>query len=417
MPSYSFSSTSTRLVRLGCTVGAALGITLGSALAAPPEPSPFAFYERYIAIDDASAFPSLHRLPNGDLTALIWPLNVHGRTEGSAEAWVSRDHGVRWSRAGVPVPADPGVSRLNVAAGVFEGAIIALVGGFGYSRPPYEEQARFWTRDKLAAISAANKTIPAGVAISKDSGFTWTRQADLTQTGRAGGIGFLIPYGRIEALPDGTLGAMLYGEGVYFYVSRNRGETWQLKGTLDGPTPGLAYSAQYNETTWITLSNGDLYAAARSFPKKELHGGTSLDGFRSVDGGATWTKEQALALPNQIPADLMHLPDGNLLLTYSSRNAGSRAIWFRIGSPDARGWSAPTLLVDLGGSAETQYASDPRYKDMDFAPDGGYPSTVLAADGTFVTVYYVRGVPAHQRYHMGVVRWRLKDGATGAYTR
>jgi hypothetical protein len=32
---------------------------------------------------------------------------------------------------------------------------------------------------------------------------------------------------------------------------------------------------------------------------------------------------------------------------------------------------------------------------------------VLAADGTFVTAYYARGIPAHQRYHMGVVRWRL----------
>jgi hypothetical protein len=40
--------------------------------------------------------------------------------------------------------------------------------------------------------------------------------------------------------------------------------------------------------------------------------------------------------------------------------------------------------------------------------DGGYPSTVLAADGTYVTAYYSRGVPAHQRYHMGVIRWRLR---------
>ncbi len=56
--------------------------------------------------------------------------------------------------------------------------------------------------------------------------------------------------------------------------------------------------------------------------------------------------------------------------------------------------------MDLEGSAESQYEGAPT--------DGGYPSTILAADGTYVTAYYARGVPAHQRYHMGIVRWRLK---------
>jgi hypothetical protein len=59
------------------------------------------------------------------------------------------------------------------------------------------------------------------------------------------------------------------------------------------------------------------------------------------------------------------------------------------------------MLVDLEGSGEFQYPGAPT--------DGGYPSTVLLADGTFVTAYYCRGIPAHQRYHMGVVRWRLKE--------
>ena len=56
------------------------------------------------------------------------------------------------------------------------------------------------------------------------------------------------------------------------------------------------------------------------------------------------------------------------------------------------------MLVDFGESTDHPRAPNPRR-------DGGYPSTVVAADGTLVTAYYTRGVAAHNRYHMGVVRW------------
>ena len=41
--------------------------------------------------------------------------------------------------------------------------------------------------------------------------------------------------------------------------------------------------------------------------------------------------------------------------------------------------------------------------------DGGYPSTVELPDGTLVTAYYSNGIAQHRRYHMGVLRWRLKS--------
>jgi len=386
-------------------------------IAAPPQPSPFSFYERYIGIDGACAWPSLHRLPNGDLSVLVWPLDVHGVVEGSVETWISRDDGLTWQKAGIPVVNETGVSRMNVAAGVIDGNLVALVGGFGHARPPYEANARFWSSDKLNIHRNNNRAIPAVSAISRDSGVTWTQHGELSQTARASGRGYMLPYGRIVELSNGEIGAMLYGDGVYFYTSADKGATWALKGTLDGHLPSARFGGIYNETTWLTLENGELYAVARSFPKAELLEGTVLDGFRSVDKGVTWIKEQSLALPNQIPADLMHMPDGRLLLTYSSRNPGSRGIWFRIGSKDARFWSAPTLLVDLGESTETQYRNNPKHTDSNLSADSGYPSTVLAADGTYVTVYYVRGIPSHQRYHMGVVRWRLPESASTAYTR
>lgn len=401
-------------MRIGMTVNwwrtAALVAALGGVpvLAGPPQPSPFSFYERFIAIDDVCAWPNINALPNGDMAVLIWPRNVHGIVEGAVECWVSRDHGRKWSKAAVPVPNEPGTRRMNVAAGVVDGVLVALVGGFGNSSP-FEEDARFWSKEKIASMRGGRVGLPIIPALSRDSGMTWERQpaADLPPRPVAGGG--TVPYGRIGKLPDGSWGAMTYGEGVTFIVSTDSGRTWQPRGVLAAHRSGTKFLADYNETTWLSLENGDLYAAARSFPLAEHLGGTILDGFRSTDGGRTWTREQALALPNQIPADLMRTPQGSLLLSYSSRNPGSRGIWLRFGSADARSWSAPILLVDLEGSTESQYPNA--------APDGGYPSTVLAADGTYVTAYYSRGVPAHQRYHMGVVRWRLRSGPVTDYTR
>jgi hypothetical protein len=41
-----------------------------------------------------------------------------------------------------------------------------------------------------------------------------------------------------------------------------------------------------------------------------------------------------------------------------------------------------------------------------FTDDGGYPSSAQLADGMIVTAFYAASIPSHQRYHMGVVRWR-----------
>lgn len=366
----------------------------------PPSPSPFSFYERFVAIDDACAWPSLHVLPNGDLSVLIWPHDGHGPNAGAVEAWLSTDHGVKWRKAGVPVPVGRGEARFNVAAGVADGQWVALVGGFD-QRPPYEEGMRFWSSERKAEALKNSRSLPAAAAVSSDSGRTWTQYPEAGFERGPYSDFHLIPYGRVEKLPDGTIGAMLYGDAVFFYVSADRGRSWTRRGIVSPSNPDSRRARRgfHNETTWIVLANGDLFAAARSFPREELMGAQSLDAFRSTDGGVTWKAEPPLALPNQIPADLIRAPDGRLLLTYSSRNPGSRAIWLRFGSPDARHWSQPYLLVDLEGSTESQYPTA--------RADGGYPSTVVAADGTFVTAYYARGIPTHQRYHMGVVRWRI----------
>lgn len=388
------------IVRCLPRVLALASLAFVAAHGAPPAPSPFSFYERFIAIDAVCAWPNLQALPNGELAALIWPHDGHGRSAGAVESWISTDHGVKWRKAGVPVPVTGGEARINHAAGVVDGNLVAVVGGFD-NRPPYEEGMRFWPGEKVAAALGNSRSLPPAAAVSRDSGRTWAQHFN-PGFGRGPYSEYhLIPYGRIARLPDGAMGVMLYGDAVFFYVSQDGGKSWSRRGIVSPPNPDSKRARRgfHNEATWIVLESGDLFAAARSFPDENAFGNQDLDGFRSTDGGVTWKKEQTLTLPNQIPADLMRIPDGRLLLTYSSRNPGSRAIWLRFGSPDARLWSQPYLLVDLEGSTESQHPAA--------RPDGGYPSTVLAADGTYVTAYYSRGIPTHQRYHMGVVRWRL----------
>jgi hypothetical protein len=231
-------------------------------------------------------------------------------------------------------------------------------------------------------------TLTPAAAFSSDSGATWHPFPPLDLPKRPGGRG-LVPYGRIARLADGADGVCLYGDGVYFYASLDGGATWTRRGTV-------VTGNSHNETNWVQLNNGELFAAARTY------GDIRLDGYRSTDGGRTWRAERPLTLARQHPADLLKLSDGRVLLSYASRNSGLYAIWVQMADPEARAWSAPLLLVDLEGSSEFQRTPVP-------SSDGGYPSTVQLADGTFVTAYYSRGVPAHQRYHVGIVRWRLKE--------
>jgi hypothetical protein len=162
--------------------------------------------------------------------------------------------------------------------------------------------------------------------------------------------------------------------GVFFFTSTDGGASWSRRGTI------VAAPLTHNETTWVRLDNGDLFAAVRTY------GDQCLEGFRSNDGGRTWQFERALTMPLQLPGDLLKLPDGRVLLSYGARNRGLYGIWVRMGDPELKAWSAPMLLVDFEGASEFQQSPVP-------SSDGGYPSTVQLQDGTFVTAYYSRGVP------------------------
>lgn len=364
-----------KAVLVGCL------ITGGLLSAQTPPGSRLEFYERFIAIDGSCGWPNLNLLPDGKLVTVIWPHSNHGFTEGSAESWLSTDGGKTWKRGGVPVPHQPGMNRMNVAVGAIDNRLVTLGGGWSKVVPLQEDGT--YKSDGTRGI-----TLQPVTATSDDAGATWRQIPEKDLPLRPGGKG-LVPYGRVAKLADGSIGVCLYGDGVFFFTSTDGGENWSLRGTI-------VTGKEHNETTWVRLDNGDLYAAVRTY------GDMRLDGYRSTDEGRTWKNEGPITLARQHPADLLKLPDGRILLTYTGRNPGLYGIWVQMADPSAKSWSSPMLLVDLEGSTQLQLTPTP-------SSDGGYPSTVQLADGTFVTLYYSRGIPQHQRYHVGVVRWRLAN--------
>jgi hypothetical protein len=282
-----------------------------------------------------------------------------------------------------------------------DGGYVALISGWDKRLP------EGWRPEAGSSAPPQNyfrdaNTLNPVPAVSLDQGRTWKQFPEFD--GRQPSGQGIIPFGRIAPLSDGTIGVMMYRDEVGFFTSADGGATWTRRGQL-------SEGRQYNETAWLQLDNGDLFAASRAYGASNggQHAGVAgefqhLDGFRSKDGGRTWTREGALTLPMQHPADLTRLPDGRIVLSYGVRNQGDWGINVRFGDPTATVWSAPLRLVDLEGSTDRPDAEKP-------SRDGGYPSTVVLADGTLVTAYYTRGVPAHQRYHVGVVRWTLPPAA------
>ena len=84
------------------------------------------------------------------------------------------------------------------------------------------------------------------------------------------------------------------------------------------------------------------------------------------------------------------LSDGRLLLSFGIRNRGLHAVAVRESDDGGTSWKGTQVLVDL-----------PQTTDL------GYPASVQADDGTIITAYYTSGADAHQRYHMGVLRWSI----------
>ena len=337
--------------------------------------------ERYVAIDNKCAWPNLTLMPDGSIVATIFSQPCHGSCEGDTECWSSRDGGRSWTFLGVPAPHEPGTNRSNLAAGLTSSAaLVVLCSGWELS-----------DSGKLLFPAARQKRVLSPlVSRSTDRGKTWTRGEGLTMPP---GQDSVIPFGDIVTLPRGRLAVSGYS-GDDSWMKTNT--AWVFFSDDDGRTWGDARvigQDDYNETTLLHTGEGRLLAAARTL--KEGH----TEVFASQDAGRTWERLGPASLPKEHPAHLFSLQDDSILLTYGVRFEGMLGVCARISPDGGLTWDAPRVLFHTTVRKPNPWSPG--------GVDGGYPSSVQLKDSTIVTAYYCQRIPMHQRYHMGVVRWRV----------
>ncbi|MCW2236460.1 sialidase family protein [Azospirillum canadense] len=173
--------------------------------------------------------------------------------------------------------------------------------------------------------------------------------------------------GRAVEAPDGTLLMATYTGGPYtsyLFVSRDRGESWELRSTIARDADG---KAGFCETALHLTEDGRLIAFHRTTGLKD-HLVTSV----SRDLGETWEPWEQSAVVGH-PYDACPLPDGRLLVVYGYRHKpyGVRArVWDPYkGSLD----DAPEVVI----------------RDDAPSPDTGYPWATVLADGRVAVCYYI----------------------------
>ena len=326
--------------------------------------------ETHVAVKDVCAWPNLTLFPDGTIIATIFNQPTHGGWEADLDCWASADNGQTWAFRGRPAPHEPTTNRMNHAVGLArDGSLVVLVTGWSKRNAP-----------GLYSSPHDGQLLPIWVCRSNDGAKTWEHVEGAIQP-PGGRPHTMVPFGTIVQNHDGTLGAAIYGSSddskqseVMFYISRDDGKTWQMRSVI---AQGM------NETALLALPGGRLLAAARTA------GDQHLELFSSDDVGATWHPGGMLSLPKQMPANLLRLADGRIVLSYGNRCINNFGIDARISRDDGATWSAPIRLAN-----RTRH-------------DGGYPSSVQLADGRIVTAFYNQ-LP-DIKYEMCVSTWDVND--------
>jgi hypothetical protein len=357
--------------------------------------------ERYVAIDNVCAWPNLKALPDGTVLAFVHNQPTHSVWEADVECWASTDGGRTWTLRSVPAPHEPRTNRMNIAAGLAgNGDLLVISGGYSNKGKPGE----LLPKDQFVKRCRE----PVWVCRSSDGGRCWAHTAagaprvkDDTGTHpgcEARGCNMCTPFGDIVRARDGTLAASGYHpEGNFIFRSHDDGKTWGEAVRIGA----------HDETAILQVDDERWLAACRSVDNGRLHLHISSDNAR------TWVFQECLTLPSEHPAHLLRLSEGGILLTYGMRLADCRVVEPAPGKPKVLGRATAHGFYGIGarlsGDGGTTWSSPRILADLDQTSDGGYPSSVQLEDETIVTAYYANDVVGHQRYHMGVIRWRKEE--------
>lgn len=320
-------------------------------------------------------FPVLATAPDGSAVAVLRGGAGHLGQAGRIDIIRSRDGGLSWTQPQIVANSD--TDDRNPAFGASAHGTLVL----SYHRTfAYDAEGNY--APVKNADPEADWPCETLVSRSTDSGLTWEEPALLQDLRLRSGS----PYGKIFPAADGTLLMPIYAHPVrelgadpaemrpgdscsYLVRSRDDGKTWGDPSliTINSGEPGV-----------MALPGGDILAVVR----RETMGKT-LWCTRSTDGGYTWNAPVQITGDMQHPADLLVLPNGDVLLTYGNRNQPPCRVEGRISRDGGRTW-LPTLLAFSGNLRGYNRVSPYRV-------DLGYPSSTLS-QGRGITMYYYHPV-------------------------
>ncbi len=311
--------------------------------------------QRVTVVEGGGYFPVAIRLDSGDILAVLRGGGPHIGKAGRLDLVRSSDQGKTWSKPWTAVDG-PGDDRNPALGQLADGTVLlafAVLSGYDSSGL------------KLAGNRQDRVFDGVYTMRSKDRGRSWTRpERSPAIHSFYAGRGAVSPYGKIIQLEDGTVIMAVYfdfydsrGHESYIFRSKDGGKTW------DEPT---LLAKGYNETAVVDLGAGRLLAAMRS--EKGAHIAVT----RSVDAGHAWGEPVRVTEDGEHPADLIRLKNGNILMSYGERNPprGARAV---ISRDDGKTWDKSKLTVLADDAPNT---------------DCGYPSSLEAAAGKIVSLYY-----------------------------
>ena len=317
-----------------------------------------------VAYQDGGLFPVLALSRDGVVVAALRGGAGHIGREGRMEVLRSLDNGLNWTPANVV--ADSEDDDRNPAFGVSsKGTLILLY----HRQHNYDADGNYQGGVRISD----RKPVALMATRSFDNGLTWEEPYPLSIDALPTGS----PYGKIVSLDDGTLLAPIYNslawadqeseqsfDTSYLVRSEDDGRTWG----------GVSQIAPHkNETALIVLPDGDILAVLRDDSAQGLHS------TRSQDRGLTWSSTTQITQASQHPADMVHLSNGDILLTYGNRNPPYR-IEGRISRDGGRSWLDCLLTFSCHLYGYT--AEETRRTDL------GYPSSVVRDGSQGITMYY-----------------------------
>ncbi len=322
-------------------------------------------------------FPVAARLKDGRIAAVLRGGGSHIDVRGRLDIVFSSDEGETWTAPRILVDG-PNDDR-NPAFGVAPDGTVVLAYLIAYGYPANK------TEEELRKIGTVNFLRGSGIYVirSHDNGNTWDPPSMIQMFKGS----YPSPYGKIVTLDDGTLLMTLYTKDNFHNVPMPSpgplaNYAYALRSTDNGKTWGgiSLMGAGFDETALIQTRNKDVLALMRSGPG--VAGGTprlALFLTRSKDRGKTWSAPQRVTRESEIPADLVELPDGRIVLCHGQRNypMGVHAIVSSDGG----------ATFNLRDRLSLSWFANNR--------DTGYPSSILRKDGKIVTLYYQMDDPAN----------------------